>query len=305
MMNYILQILGTSGLPGLYRGALYYSTVDGFSGAIFFSTYELVKHHISYHLPESMQGFSGYFCSVVAVLASSVILVPGELIKQRLQSGLYKNLLECLRVTISPQNGGLKGLYTGYKATLFRDIPYFALQLGCYGSCKKNIHITTITCFPICSENIKNLVRHVKKVESVADIGAEWEFIAGLAAGAITGVLTNPMDVITARLMTQKQSSFDHITNAAIGNSRSSMEPALSSVSLGLSPIVEGAGKAAYGGMRQCIAIMMREEGPGAFFLGVGARVSWLSAYTSVYLSMNEKIKRVLLENKKRREKRV
>lgn len=31
------------------------------------------------------------------------------------------------------ERGGLRGLYTGYAATMIRDLPYFALQLGFYG----------------------------------------------------------------------------------------------------------------------------------------------------------------------------
>ena len=129
-----IKILGNGGIPNLYRGALYYATVDGCSGAIFFSTYEFAKRHLNRYLPEKFKGASGYICSIAGLMAASVVLVPGELIKQRLQTGQYGDLLQCLRLTTSASNGGIRGLYTGFRATIVRDLPYFAIQLGCYGS---------------------------------------------------------------------------------------------------------------------------------------------------------------------------
>lgn len=59
--------------------------------------------------------------------------VPAELIKARMQTQGFSNLGLCLRDAVARERGGFMGLYTGYAATMVRDLPYFALQLGFYG----------------------------------------------------------------------------------------------------------------------------------------------------------------------------
>jgi Mitochondrial carrier protein len=61
------------------------------------------------------------------------LIVPAELIKARMQTQAFSTIGHCLRDAISKERGGLLGLYTGYTATMIRDLPYFALQLGFYG----------------------------------------------------------------------------------------------------------------------------------------------------------------------------
>ena len=58
------------------------------------------------------------------------ILVPAELVKARMQTQSFETLGQCLKDAIGKERGGFFGLYTGYTATMIRDLPYFALQLG-------------------------------------------------------------------------------------------------------------------------------------------------------------------------------
>ena len=55
-------------------------------------------------------------------------MVPGELIKMRLQIGRYTGLGHALRSIYS--TSGIAGFYTGYWAVCLRDIPYTMLELG-------------------------------------------------------------------------------------------------------------------------------------------------------------------------------
>lgn len=59
--------------------------------------------------------------------------VPAELIKARMQTQAFRSIGLCLKDAVAMERGGLRGLYTGYAATMVRDLPYFALQLGFYG----------------------------------------------------------------------------------------------------------------------------------------------------------------------------
>lgn len=51
-----------------------------------------------------------------------------------MQTQAFSTIGHCLKDAISKERGGLLGLYTGYTATMIRDLPYFALQLGFYGA---------------------------------------------------------------------------------------------------------------------------------------------------------------------------
>jgi hypothetical protein len=51
-----------------------------------------------------------------------------------MQTQSFQTLGSCLRDAVSRDRGGIRGLYTGYSATMVRDLPYFALQLGFYGT---------------------------------------------------------------------------------------------------------------------------------------------------------------------------
>ena len=60
--------------------------------------------------------------------------MPAELVKARMQTQSFETLGQCLKDAIGKERGGFFGLYTGYTATMIRDLPYFALQLGFYGT---------------------------------------------------------------------------------------------------------------------------------------------------------------------------
>jgi len=105
-------------------------------------------------------------------------------------------------------------------------------------------------------ENMKSLFMAVAQKKSVDEIGGRLEFLAGLASGCITAVLTNPMDVVTSRLMTTDK----HL----------------------------------YSGVSDCMRRLYKDEGPRVFMLGVKARVATIAPYTCIYLAVNEQMKRSL-----------
>ena len=131
------QVLKSGGIPALYKGALGYATVDGLGGALFFSVYETVKRNLAdrYKLSGTALSLSLYGAAGAAFVASSVFIVPGELLKARMQTQGFRSLGHCIRDAVAKERGGFFGLYTGYTATLVRDMPYFAFQLGFYGTC--------------------------------------------------------------------------------------------------------------------------------------------------------------------------
>lgn len=95
------------------------------------------------------------------------------------------------------------------------------------------------------------------------------DLLAGITAGFLTGLLTNPMDVVTARLMTQK-----------------------ADFAQGLLPAFRASVGAPYRGFSDCVLRMVREEGPRSFLIGVKSRVGWIAPFTAISLGLNNVLRR-------------
>ena len=96
------QVIKTGGLPSLYKGALGYGLMDGLGGALFFSVYEKVKRDLAdrFHLSGYTLSMSLYGAAGAAFVASSVFVVPAELLKARMQTQGFRSLGHCIKGTI-------------------------------------------------------------------------------------------------------------------------------------------------------------------------------------------------------------
>lgn len=131
---------------------------------------------------------TGFF----ADLAASVVYVPSEVLKTRLQlqgrynnpyfrSGYnYRSTADACRTIVRQE--GLGALFYGYKATIFRDLPFSALQFAFY-------------------EQEHRLAR---EWVGSRDIGLGLEILTAATAGGMAGVMTCPMDVVKTRVQTQQ-----------------------------------------------------------------------------------------------------
>ncbi|CAK9441041.1 uncharacterized protein LODBEIA_P49100 [Lodderomyces beijingensis] len=183
-------------LRGLYGGYAPAALGSFPSTAAFFGTYEYSKRKMifEWHMPETL---SYLIAGTLGDLASSVFYVPSEVLKTRLQlQGRYNNpyTRECgynyrgLWHAIGSiyRTDGLKTFVFGYKETLFRDLPFSALQLSFY-------------------EKFRQLAIYYNGNSSDLPVGAE--LATGAAAGGLAGVLTTPLDVIKTRIQTATNTS--------------------------------------------------------------------------------------------------
>jgi len=176
-------IWSKNGVAGFYPGVIPYMTADGLSGAIKFATFELSKIFVEARVPAKFHPVTQFVCAAGAMIACSFIMVPGEVLKTRLQAGVVKSLGEGILSTV--RNEGIGGLFAGYYATLVRDVPYTMLELGLY-------------------ENIKSIIRTVTMKETLRP---NEELVAAAITGGITGFVTTPLDVIKTKLMIQTATS--------------------------------------------------------------------------------------------------
>ena len=87
-----MSIFKTNGFKGFYPGVVPYVIADGISGAIKFATFEFTKRISESKFPKKYQSMSQFICAALAMLASSITLVPGEVIKIRLQASAVSTI---------------------------------------------------------------------------------------------------------------------------------------------------------------------------------------------------------------------
>lgn len=127
------RILEKQGVGGFYAGIGTYVTADGVAGAIKFTTYEALKRVIARNRPEdpkkaeAWDRWSLFAAAGASFIASSVVLVPGELIKQRLQMGQITSVPQGIAHILKTE--GPLGLFAGYGGVCFRDVPYTMLEV--------------------------------------------------------------------------------------------------------------------------------------------------------------------------------
>jgi len=193
MLQASSRILKTQGLGGFYKGLGTYVTADGIAGSIKFATYETLKKVLKNNLSddpkkaEQQERWGMFIAAGAAFIASSVVLVPGELIKQRMQMGQISSVGEGIKTIF--KNEGILGFFSGYGGVCFRDVPYTMLELGLY-------------------DNFKSLYLKYKTKKSPSsnpstiELTQFDEILCAALTGGLTGYFTNPADVVKTKLMT-------------------------------------------------------------------------------------------------------
>lgn len=309
MGNSYYTILRQEGVRrGLYGGVAP-AFLGSFGGTvIFFGCYEWSKRFMVDH---GVTPAVAYFASgFIADLAASPLYVPTEVLKTRLQlqgrynnphffSGYnYRGTFHALRTIY--QKEGFRELFSGYKATLFRDLPFSALQFAFY-------------------EQEQKLA---KSWMGSKDIGLPLEILTGASAGGMAGVLTCPMDVVKTRIQTEldpeviakargkaaaaaKPASSSHSTTATSSprpTQSSAKQPNVRGHSIstsGASTALKQHGQVSLDteSVMKALKIIYRTEGIGGWFRGVGPRGVWTSVQSGTMLVMYQTLLKWFEEN--------
>ncbi|CAN6180194.1 unnamed protein product [Urochloa humidicola] len=213
------------------------------ASAIFVGVYEPAKKKLLEMFPENLSAIAHLTAGAIGGAASSLIRVPTEVIKQRMQMGQFKTAPDAVRLIVAKE--GIKGLYAGYGSFLLRDLPFDAIQFCIYEQLRIGYRLAA--------------KRDLKDAENA---------IIGAFAGAITGALTTPLDVMKTRLMVQGHAN-------------------------------------QYRGFMDCAQTILREEGAGAFLKGIEPRVLWIGIGGSIFFGVLEKTKSILAERSSRRDAKL
>jgi solute carrier family 25 S-adenosylmethionine transporter 26 len=161
------------------------------SSALYFGAYESMKRLILSISHDDATLLSRRLLIHAAAAASgnvisSAVFVPKELIKSQMQysgSSIGRTVWKVL------SEKGPLGLYSGYKATLMRNIPSACLRFVLYEELKRSWHT-------------RNRRAQHKIGDSSPDSFSWRLFAAGALAGALASGVMTPIDVIKTRLAT-------------------------------------------------------------------------------------------------------
>ncbi|TIC14920.1 hypothetical protein E3Q13_03504 [Wallemia mellicola] len=149
------------------------------SAAVFFTTYEqlggLLRKSTSFSAP-----ITQIIASNIAECASCAVLAPAELIKQNAQVENKENTATLTRRLFRREN--IRTLLAGYRALVFRNLPFTTVQWPIY--------------------------EHFKKLFRSKDFSrGQASGMAAMIAGTAASTATTPVDVVKTRIMIQNQKS--------------------------------------------------------------------------------------------------
>ena len=154
------------------------------SGCVTTSAFALIVGGIQFAIVGCAAPRLGMLCaSALGAIGSSAASVPQEVIKQRLVTGIYPSFSAAVRTIYSAE--GIAGFYAGALPTIARNLPF------------------VVTCF--CSfEALQR--RQLRGRPAGSRLGLGENLRTGIAAALIAVAITQPIDVVKTRMMTQAAS---------------------------------------------------------------------------------------------------
>lgn len=149
--------------------------------AVFFAVYEPAKRLLVASDGDSRHSMGAHLVAAASGgLASSLIRVPTEVVKTRMQTGQFSSARHALW-HIATREGIYAGLFAGFGSFLLRDLPFDAIEFTSYEQMKLTW----------------------KSVSGGRELRKHETAFIGAFAGMLTGAVTTPLDVVKTRLMTQ------------------------------------------------------------------------------------------------------
>jgi len=193
-------LLANGGWRGIYKGIGSVSTGSAPSGksvlqlflpvgAIFFMVYENCNEFLRPRISsfragdETSRAVTYMISASCGELASCIIRVPTEVVKQRAQAMSQHSSLSAFKeILAAKQESVFRGLYRGFGITIMREIPFTMIQFPLYEAMKRWQ---------------ANRVGKVKVNPFEASV-------CGCISGGVAAAFTTPLDVLKTRIMLAK-----------------------------------------------------------------------------------------------------
>lgn len=208
-----VKIVRYEGVCGLYKG-FWINTIQIVSGIGYIVTYEKARHMLTQHANITDRRIKGLIGGSCGSIVGQTIITPFDVISQHMMIlGQVKNGSAANVLTTNPLNiqydskrriglaasivrelyrkDGLKGFYRGYFASLYTYVPSSALWWMFY---------------PVYSDALASVLPVWTPHMVIHCFG-------GQMSGITVAVLTNPLDVIRARIQVHRMNSFSSAVN--------------------------------------------------------------------------------------------
>jgi len=251
----VLRITQENGVAALFRGctAIGAACIPAHVGL--FGTYELTKlwllksGHEKEHAP-----LKAACCGAMATMVHDSVIVPMDVVKQRLQLGCYKNAYDCISHTC--RHEGVIAFYRSLPSTLLMECPFYAILVAS-------------------NESLKLVLGMEGASRSDRRAGVAWHFASAGVSGILASAITQPLDVVKTRLQTQEV-HHHHATRSDI--------PASDRV----------AGNVRYRSLWPTATSIFLEEGPRGFFRGALPRMVFAAPSAALCWGSYEGVKQML-----------
>lgn len=170
----------TAGMTRLWRGV--YTIVAGCipAHALYFSTYEATKHALINEQSGELSPTGAMAAGAAAAVSHDLVMAPLDTVKQRLQLGHYRGMMDALRHMYRFE--GYSGLFRSFPITLLTNIPYGMVMVSTNEVMKQR------------------LIEYYQKEK--LDISTC--LVASSVAGMTAAATTTPLDRIKTFLQTQQ-----------------------------------------------------------------------------------------------------
>jgi hypothetical protein len=227
------------------------------SFAAFFATFTPIKNALNARHRRNGDGSPNATFETLNVLAasslagipSSLVSVPSDVVKKRLLLNGGEASWGSTARSIWHENG-IRGFMVGWRTNLVRDIAFAAIKMTLYESCSR-VYLAMVEnplqnhqFDPESSSTSKSSSSPPKRTES-DHLTAPEAAAMGLLSGALTAVITQPIDCVNTRIKSGELASF--------------------SIARAHSEIVR----------RDGVQALFRGLAPRAVILGVGSTVFW------------------------------
>ena len=163
-------VLQEGSWTNLWHGCFIYTTADALGGGLKFVSLQVVQTFLTQQKRWDPRAAT-LVAAGVAFAMASVLVVPGELLKQQVQAGLYDSVGDAWR------SMHWETLPLGFAGVLMRDIPFTMMELGLYKILQES------------SRGYKH--------------SSSWWFNLLLASviGGVAGYVTTPLDTLKTKWM--------------------------------------------------------------------------------------------------------
>lgn len=222
------RTLADVGTRALVRGCGTTSSFALLQGAIQFGIFNVVQDRAPWAVLRSP-----VVASALGAAGSCVVSVPQEVIKQRLVTGVYTSFRQATSSIY--QTEGIRGFYSAWRPTVTRNVPFVITTFTAMDAMKKRI--------------IKKRQGNSKGPVNLTTLE---NFVVGIGSALVGGIVTQPVDVVKTRMMTQAASTAQPYTSAL-----------------------------------DCLVTMARQEGPLALYSGFPQRAVYMGGLWGIIFALN------------------